>query len=125
MRKTQFKGDVAVARAVSTFTEMGFDILLPLTESSPYDIVVDTKKGLKRVQVKYSSERHVDLRRIHSNSNGFVVKKSKRDSYDWLYILSHEDKEFLIKKCLHGRRSITPQDKDLIKKDSLKNVFEK
>jgi len=82
MRQTQFKGDVAVARAISTFTQMGYDVSIPLTESAPYDLVVDTRKGLKRVQIKYSSEKHVDLRRVHSNSNGYVVKKSKINSYD-------------------------------------------
>jgi hypothetical protein len=76
MRITQRKGDLATAKAIATFTQMGYDVLIPITESAPYDIVIDTSEGLKRVQVKYSSDRKVDLRNIHSNSNGYVVKKS-------------------------------------------------
>lgn len=123
MRKTQFKGDVAVARAVGAFTEMGYNVLLPLTESAAYDLVADTKSGLKRVQVKYSSRKEVDLRRVHSNSNGYVVKKSKKDSYDWLYVLNEKGEEFLLKKCFDGRRAVTPQIEHLINKKRLKDLF--
>ena len=116
MRTTQQKGDIAVAKAVSTFTELGFDVLLPLTESAAYDLVVDTGTSLRRVQVKYSSQKHVDLRRVHSNSVGYVVKKSRKNSYDWLYVLKSDDSEYLFKKCFYGRRSVTPQVEHLIKK---------
>jgi len=115
MRTTQRKGDYAVAQAIATFTKAGFDVSLPLTESAAYDIVVDYKDSLKRVQVRYFSGRIVELRRIHSNSKGYVIKKTKKNAYDWLYILSEYDTEYLIKECLDGRRSITPQDKLKIK----------
>ena len=49
----------------------------------------------------------MDLRQIHSNSTGYVVKLVPRDAYDWLYILCSDRREYLIKQCLHGRRSIT------------------
>jgi hypothetical protein len=34
MRITQRKGDIATSRAVATFTAMGFDVSIPLTESA-------------------------------------------------------------------------------------------
>jgi len=104
-----------VAKAIASFTKLGYDILLPLTESASYDLVVEQNGLLKRVQVKYSSDHDVDLRRIHSNSNGYVVKKAKINAYDWLYILSSDEKEYLIKECLCGRRSITLNDKYILK----------
>ena len=70
MRLTQRKGDTAVAQAIATFTRMGFDVLIPLTESAAYDLVVDAEGELRRVQVRYAGRDHVDLRRIHSNSKG-------------------------------------------------------
>lgn len=115
MRKTQRKGDIAVAQAVATFTKLGLDVLLPLTESAAYDLVVDVGGFLKRVQVRYTSIGEVDLRRIHSNSQGYVIKKTKECVYDWLYILDHEGKEYLIKQCYIGRRSVKPTEADLIK----------
>jgi len=107
MRNTQHKGDTATAQCIATFTRKGFDVLIPLTESAPYDLVLDTGEALVRVQVKYSSNKEVDLRNIHSNAKGYVVKKTKKNSYDWLYVLHESGTEYLVKECLEGRRSIT------------------
>lgn len=114
MRITQRKGDTAVAQAIATFTKLGYDVLLPLTESAAYDLVVDAEGVLQRVQVRFTSSGEVDLRRIHSNSKGYVVKKTKECAYDWLYILNQQGKEFLIRQCLPGRRSVKPTDQYLL-----------
>ena len=107
MRNTQHKGDTATAQCIATFTRRGFDVLIPLTESAAYDLVLDTGESLVRVQIKYSSRKEVDLRNIHSNAKGYVVKKTKKNSYDWLYVLHESGAEYLVKECLDGRRSIT------------------
>ncbi len=112
MRTTQRKGDGAVAQAIASFTRAGCDVMIPLTESAPYDLVVDDGSGLYRVQVRYSTSGLVDLRRVHSNANGYVVKKIKTQVYDWLYVLTGSDHEYLLKECLIGRRSVTPQSCD-------------
>ncbi|MBI5357406.1 hypothetical protein HZB74_00960 [Candidatus Saccharibacteria bacterium] len=116
MRTTQRKGDIALTQAVATFTKLGYDISLPITESAHYDMVVDFKDKLVRVQVKYCGTKEVDLRLIHSNSRGYVVKKSKENSYDWLYILEPTGREYLILECLPGRRSITPNESMLLER---------
>jgi hypothetical protein len=108
MRNTQRKGDIAVAQSISTFTKLGYDVALPLTESADYDILLDDGKKIYRVQVRYCSERSVELRRVHSNSKGYVVKKIKEQSYDWLYVFRPTGEEYLIKQCLINRRSIKP-----------------
>lgn len=110
MRTTQRKGDLATAQAIATFTRLQYDVWVPITESAAYDLVVDTPNGLKRVQVKYSCDRTVDLRNIHSNSNGYVVKKAKQNSYDWLYVLYVSGEiveEHLLTECFVDRRSVT------------------
>lgn len=108
MRTTQRKGDIAVSQAIASFTRLGFDISVPLTESAHYDLVIDYDGKLMRLQVKYTSGIEVDLRLIHSNSKGYVVKKSIENSYDWLYILDSRDNEYLYPQCFHGRRSLRP-----------------
>jgi PD-(D/E)XK endonuclease len=90
VRTTQRKGDIATAKAVHTFTALGYDVALPLTESAAYDLVVDNGTRLVRVQCKYTTVEQVGLRRIHSNSQGYVVKFTRPNAYDWLYIL-HAD----------------------------------
>ncbi|PIZ27589.1 MAG: hypothetical protein COY10_00570 [Candidatus Portnoybacteria bacterium CG_4_10_14_0_2_um_filter_43_36] len=108
MRTTQRKGDIAVSQAIARFTTMGYDVALPLTESASYDLIVDIGENLKRVQVRYCGAKEVALRRIHSNSKGYVVKKAKANAYDWLYIFKNTGEEYLIKKCLANRNSVTP-----------------
>lgn len=110
MRITQRKGDIATAQAIATFTRLGYDVLVPITESAKYDLVVDTPDGLKRVQVKYSSRRDVDLRRIHSNAQGYVVKKCTEGAYDWLYVFYAAGdgfEEHLFQECFVDRRAVT------------------
>ena len=52
MRVTQRKGDIATAPAIATFTALGFDVSIPLTESAAYDLIVDDGATLQRVQCK-------------------------------------------------------------------------
>lgn len=110
MRATQRKGDIATARAVARFTAMGYDVAIPLTESAAYDLVVDDGERLARVQCKYVSGKQVDLRRIHSNAQGYVVKRTAAGAYDWLYVLDAADREFLLRECFAGRRSVNLRD---------------
>ena len=93
---------------------MGHDVAIPLTESAAYDLVVDTGETLARVQCKYAGDRRrqVDLRRIHSNSSGYVVKRIPPRAYDWLFVLDEDGSEYLLKTCLAGRRSVTLRDSD-------------
>ena len=90
---------------------MGYDVSIPLTESAAYDLIVDDGGQLARVQCKFIGDRRreVDLRRIHSNSTGYVVKRTRAGSYDWLYVLDWENVEYLIRECLAERRSVTLQ----------------
>lgn len=110
MRTTQKKGDIGAARAIFKFTELGYDVSIPLTESAAYDLIVDTGTELKRVQVKYSTDGKVDLRHIHSNAQGYVVSKVKENAYDWLFVCT-PDNDYLVKECLSERTGITMNKK--------------
>ena len=107
---------MAVAQAIATFTRLGHDVAVPITESASYDLIVDCDEGLKRVQVRYTScpRGQVELRRIHSNGTGYVVKKTRPNAYDWLYVLNERGEEFLLKECLHARRSWTTDHASLL-----------
>ena len=120
MRSTQRKGDYAATRAIASLTRFGFDVSIPITESASYDLIAEKDGVVKRVQVRYTSNKEVDLRRIHSNSRGYIVKKTVVNSYDWLYVLNSIDNEYLFQRCFHERRSVTPCEADL-----LSNVLER
>ena len=115
MRETQRKGDIAVAQAIATFTREAYDVSIPLTESAAYDLIVEGYGIIKRVQVRYSTNGEVDLRRIHSNSTGYVVKKTKKGAYDWLYVFKASSKEeYIVIDVPFGRRSIKPSARHLV-----------
>ncbi len=114
MKNTQHKAEIAVAQAIATFTKLGYGVALPLTESAAYDILLDDGLKIYRLQVRYSKERDVELRKIRSNASGYIVKKVKAQSYDWLYIFRPTGEEYLIKKCLINRRAIRPLEKHRI-----------
>ena len=116
MRTTQRKGDVATSQAVASFTALGWDVAIPLTESAAYDLVVDDGDGLHRVQCKFTSGRDVDLRRIHSNSQGYVVKRGRANDYDWLYVLGVGGDEYLLRECFVGRRSVRMRETDRLRR---------
>ncbi len=111
--KTQVKGDLAVARAIFILTSMGYNIALPITESAQYDLIAENDTGMFKVQVKYSEGNQVDLRRIHSNSKGYVIKKYNK-SFDWLFIYSPTLGDFLIKEDLSGRSSVNLKERNKI-----------
>lgn len=96
-RGTQRKGDLALAKAVDWFVSNGYDVLFPMSESSPYDLVVDDGNSLYKIQVKFSTNQDVDLRRIHSNSKGYVIKLYQPGDFDWLFV-HHDGRNFLCKE---------------------------
>lgn len=96
-RETQRKGDLAVAIAIAWFTSNGYGVLLPISESAPYDLAVDDGKRLYKIQVKYSKNKDVDMRRVYYNSKGYVVNLYQPGDFDWLFV-HHDGKNFLVKE---------------------------
>ena len=83
------KGDVALAKAISYFMESEYEVLLPIGDKRPYDLVVEDKEGnLIKIQSKYTSHKTkygkyvVPLRVMGGNrSSGNNIKKyDKKDS---------------------------------------------
>jgi hypothetical protein len=55
-----------------------------------FDSKCPTMRTTQRKGDLPTARAQVDLRQIHSNSRGFVVKRVPRDAYDWLYILAQK-----------------------------------
>ena len=51
-RNTKKQGDVGLGAAIAFFSNLGYTVATPLTDSQNYDLVVDMDEGLKKVQVK-------------------------------------------------------------------------
>jgi hypothetical protein len=68
------QGNIGVSRAIYEYTRMGYTVLLPFSDSDKYDLVIDNKIELLKVQVKTS--RCKAIRRISSQL------KNKRRKYE-------------------------------------------
>ena len=55
-KNSKKQGDAGLGQAIAYFTMLGYDIALPLTDSADWDLIVEMDDGLKRVQVKTSSQ---------------------------------------------------------------------
>lgn len=97
-KNTKKAGDYALAKAIDYFSEKGYTVSIPLTDSQDYDLVVDINNKLERIQVKYSGTGTVGLRLLGGNSKrNFVHKANKDFIYDYLFVY-FDNKRFLIPK---------------------------
>lgn len=55
-KNSKKQGDAGLGQAIAYFTMKGYDIALPLTDSADWDLIIETEDGLKRIQVKTSSQ---------------------------------------------------------------------
>lgn len=49
---TNKTGNISIAKAVASLSDAGYEILVPLGEGLPYDLVIDDGNTLYKVQVK-------------------------------------------------------------------------
>lgn len=99
------QGNVGEARAIYEYTRLGYVVSKPLSESCPYDLIVDDHSGtLKRVSVKTSKQRTQAAKRGWNSSayivklytsggntkNAFVRKATDHTNYELLFILTED-----------------------------------
>jgi hypothetical protein len=104
--KTKEKGDIALSKAISYFVEIGYEVLLPLGDRRPYDLVVEYPDGiLKKVQCKFTSCKSsygkyvIPLRVMGGNrSRNDAVKYQKKD-FDILFVYTETKDIYVIPFC--------------------------
>lgn len=90
------KGDLAVAKAIAYYMESGNEVLLPIGDKRPYDLVIEIKNKLKKVQCKYTSSktRHgryqAPLRVMGGNQSFYKAKSYKKGDFDMLFVLTSD-----------------------------------
>lgn len=98
--------------AIAWFTLNNYTVCIPLTDSQPYDLVVDDGYGLKRVSVRTStrSSGEVGLRTIGGNKSQTTIKKFQWTQSDLLFLVDNENRLFLIPtNLIPNTASITPK----------------
>lgn len=96
-RKSQ--GNIGESFAIFFYTKQGFIVSKPLSENTPYDLVVDTGKQLLRVQVKTSNyQRYNDGRfQVQLRTSGGNQSGTGKFSY-----ISSEEVDCVFVLCFDG-----------------------
>jgi adenylate cyclase len=119
------KGHAGLGVAIAWFMSRGYMVLLPI-EQSPYDLVIDTVDGFKKIQVK-SSQRSVEPRQrravrltrrlydssVPANANGtYRMVQYKAHEVDYFFIIVGDGRTYLIPfEAVRDKSSIVPEDK--------------
>jgi len=117
MKNTKEKGSFAVAQCIAKLSSLGYEILLPLGDRRPYDLVFDDGKRLNKVQVKYAGKssrgKYLAHLRITGGNQSFnYAKKYKDDDFGYLYVYTANNRHYLMKwKEIRARNVISLDDK--------------
>lgn len=88
---TTTKGDYGVVMVTADLIKRGYDVLTPVSHTSPYDLVVYTGNKFYRLQVKFRNESsygsvEVTPRRLVKNCYGAAAKYEPNKDFDILAI---------------------------------------
>jgi hypothetical protein len=98
---TKQKGNAGIGAAIAYFTRQGHNVLIPLTDSQEYDLVVDIDGFLNKVQVKYTAQKApsgsylIALRSI-SGSSRQEYKTVQNTDIDYLFCLTELGDTYLV-----------------------------
>ena len=98
MHHTKEKGDLGVLKAQVDLHEQGFQILNPVTEHAPFDLVIYKDKTFKRVQVKYKSvdktgKMNIRFQSCWADRNGTHMRPVNKNEIDLYCVYCPETDE--------------------------------
>lgn len=88
-KNTKKQGDVGVAHCISYYSEQGFTVCIPLTDSQNFDLIVDDGEKMRKIQVMTTKTKKKGVYSINLKSG---VKKD----CDTLFILLETGVEYEI-----------------------------
>lgn len=99
---SNLKGNIALGKAISYFTEQGYIINLPLNDSQCYDLIIEKEGKLQTVQVKYTNHK--------GNKESYECKLSTVSGTNRKEIYNLKDTfcELLFIYCANGNMFLIP-----------------
>jgi len=98
---TKQKGNAGIGAAIAYFTRQGHNVLIPLTDSQDYDLIIDIDGFLNKVQIKYTTQKApsgnylIALRSI-SGSSGKAYKTVSETDIDYLFCVTENNDCYLL-----------------------------
>lgn len=102
MMDTHQKGNIALGKAISYFTEQGYVVNIPLNDSQWYDLVIERNGIFQTVQVKYTSEQ------VESGAYQCSLKTVSGTSRKIAYTVKDTQVELLFCCCSNGDMYLIP-----------------
>jgi len=98
---SKHKGSIAVSQCIAKLYKLGYEVLLPIGDRNPYDLVFDDGKRLCKVQVKFAGKSSkgdykAGLRIAGGNQSFNYVKKYKDNDFDFLFVYTEDGRCYLI-----------------------------
>jgi len=100
---TKQKGDIALGNAIQYFIINDYEVCLPIGDKRDYDLIVEKKNIVYRVQVKYAgfypsrnNQCRVALRITGGNQSYNYSKKYSNDAFDILFVYTAKGQEFVL-----------------------------
>jgi hypothetical protein len=98
---TRLQGDAGMGIAIAYFARIGVRVGIPLTDSQPYDLMIDDGQQLARVQVRTTTSREgrsysVGLKTVGGNKSQTVTKVFDPKAYEWLFVVCGDATAYLI-----------------------------
>lgn len=118
-KNSKKQGDVGLAIAIAWFVENGYNVSIPLTDSQDYDLVVETRNKLSRVQIRTTYHKKptgfygVNLLVSGGNRSGTgKIKFFDPERVDYLFVVTEtRDKYFIPSSHIAARRQLVLGDK--------------
>lgn len=111
--------------------QLGYEVLLPIGDKQPYDLVVDKNGLLLKVQCKYTSHKEksgnysVSLRITGGNQSFNGAKKYQPGDFDLLFVYTQDGERYEFPSELAvNRNSLTMCDKTKSHKLAHYNPFQ-
>ena len=99
---TKLKSDIAESAVATELLSRGFNVLRPVGDRLAYDLAVDIKGRLVRIQIKHAwfNEKDkaytVDTRRTKTNRRQMLRKKYTNEDFDFAIVYLGDKKVFYI-----------------------------
>ena len=100
-KNTRVQGNAGLGVAIAYFSRIGVAVGIPLTDTQPYDLMIDNGGELARVQVRTTTSKRgnqysVSLKTIGANSTKVVTKLFDGAAYEWLFVVCGDATAYLI-----------------------------
>lgn len=100
-KNTKKQGDMGLGVAICYFTNQGYTVGIPLTDSQDYDLFIDNGNKLGRVQVKTSSykrssyEVNLSIKGGNRTAKG-TVKRFDSKKCDYVFVVTETQEKYFI-----------------------------